>query len=816
MAYPRQLKLEMQQRQLQDIFGNNVIYSGPNPLSLVQSQGTLTNPWVDFTDFVQNLDKLTLIWSTSQTPQGQVPEGEFLPRRGSSTQLTFERAAYDFLKTILVDNVAAPLNQISVRVTDIANGAYIGYVIKSTDLSWCEFNSICTYETSIKQQDEWTQCVQRTLIADPWQGWFNPEPTQYAANSTMPVPKYHPRFSYCTEHRPNGTIVIMWYILGFIGFMATIVFGGTLLYNGLMFLINFIIAIINSIVSAVNTLGGSLSTVSPEPYIDPTSVFSGYAQLYIESAGCGREHPAPLIRDYITNVCTKCGINVDSTTADIFFAPILTVQKSDGITYNEPNPHYNACLFYPQVKRGIRRYSSINLFGPSTLNTTTFYEPLNQPVWALSDMLDHLKKLYNAQWTITSDAAGVPSLYFKRKDFFTNEPPLYDFSVGGADRSKLLEGICYQPTEFTAPASMNGLYQDDPADKCGHENSRFMNGDPLSFNNTINNPLFFGVLDKTSGFGAPKFRLDGSTSDYIYDAGQVVLNGSLLVPSIAGQMDTVFCFVRKYCDYAILLQGETTSLPKVIIWDGMDNNTAPCDNSNAGNPYLNARAMRDKVNIAGTVYTIGKTAYAGTVGSLPMPDINTKYPQQVTPDPTSIPTLIAPATIPEPLAWNFVGRITPTSVVIASYPPETAVIGHSLTPGSPDGKYTVQNYVGSVISTQPAILVNYPMYFQPYYKDSLWDWFHWIDDPYSNPKLHKNWNLKIPLCAEDIVKLGITSKNGIILGDGSAIKLLRNVILDSAFYFQGVITDIEVCYDTGDSDTATAGTGQYIQLKGIV
>jgi len=49
----------------------------------------------------------------------------------------------------------------------------------------------------------------------------------------------------------------------------------------------------------------------------------------------------------------------------------------------------------------------------------------------------------------------------------------------------------------------------------------------------------------------------------------------------------------------------------------------------------------------------------------------------------------------------------------------------------------------------------------------------------------------------------------------NAQKLLYPVLLDTAFYNKGVITSITVGYDTGGNENEQ-GTGQYIQLKGIV
>jgi hypothetical protein len=804
MFYNRQLTIQIRQRQLQDIYGNNIIFTGPNPLSVNATPGTVSTTWTDYTNFTQGLDSIQLSWSTTETPQGTVSEGEFIPKRGVSGTVTFERDAYDFLKSILVNDVAAPLNQVEVRVTDTTNGFYDNYVLKSTDLSWCEFNALCTFDVNLKQEDPYTLCIQRTMIADNSNGWFQDQPVDMTVSRTAPPRKYHPRFSYCTEHRPNATLVVLWYLLSGSSLFALIIAVIILVVDLIFSILNIIIGAVNWLISLAS--GGAISSaVDYLPITNPSSAFTSMAQLYVESAGCGREHPAPLIRDYIQNVCNICQVQVDASTAEIFFAPTITIQKSDGVFYTEPNPHYNACLFFPQVKKGVRRYASINIFGTSTKDTSTFYDTLNQPVWALSDLLDHVKKVYNARWQIITDSTGTPTLHFHRKDWWRDQTPLYDFSVGGADRSKLLEGICYQPTDYTPPASMNGLYQDDPADKCGHEASRQQNGDPLSFNNTTNNPLFHGILDKSSGFGAAKFRLDGASGDYIYDAAQVIANSEFMTFGIFdmfGIMSTVMSCVSEFGDFGVLLQGETTSMPKILIWDGQNHNCGGCDSADCSAPYatfINARAMTSSITIAGVTYELGKTATAGTYPGIGQPDINPRYPAMVNPDPTLI-SLLPPVTLPELLAWDNA----------SAYPPDTHVIGHGLDFGSPRaGVYEVMTLFGTDICSNPALLVNWPMYFNPYYKDTLWDWFHWIDDPYKYPLLHKNWSLKIPLCGEDLNKLAL-------LGDGGGVKLLQSVILDAQFYNLGVITDINVSYDTTNEGSEVPGTGQYIELKGIV
>lgn len=796
MIYPRQLTIQLRHKQLLGLYPDltyayNVIYTGINPVSLSQTPGNVIDPaWHDFTDFVDGLDKIALSWSTTQTVDGEVPAGEFLPKKGISGSLTFETDAMEFIREHLVNDVAATFNEIEVQITDTNTGVYTGYIMKSADLSWCEFNSLCVFELNLKQADQPIQCIQRTMIADNWQGWFQGTPAGG---------KRHPRFSYCVERRPNGVLVLEWFLTMVAATIVTIVY--TVLYP-ILFALYILIGLINDIITAINVLPGISILLIPNPKpATPAAVLNSWATLMLEAAGCGREHPAPLIRDYISNVCDLCGISYDAATVDIFFAPMLTITHSDAVEYTEPNPHYNACLFYPTVNRGIRRFKNWNVFGNTDPDDTTYYDADNQPVWALSDMLDMLKKEYNARWAIKYlidpvTHNPIPYLFFRRKDWWENEPPLYDFSTGGADRSKIVEGICYQQTDFTVPASMNGLYEDDTSDKCGHEASLQYNGVPLSFNNTMVDSHFYGILDKHSGFAAAKFNCDGASTNYLYDAIQMCYSAdflfSLSAPLFLLIQNALATEIQQYTDFAVLLQTETVSKPKILIWDGRETTTP-------GNPYLNARAIRDKINIAGTLYTLGHAAVTGVPGWPGMPDVNPIYPYQVPAAPLILPTLATPSTVSAVAPDNYWDHINA---------PKTKVIGKIGGAPPPTGVYEVNNIFGSVIISNPAVLVNYPTYFNPYFKGTMWDLFHWIDSPRNNPKLHKTWSVKISLCKEDILKLGLTTDND--------QKLLASVLLDTPFYNNGVITEIGVDYGLGSSSGSAPGTGQTIELKGYV
>jgi len=732
------LKIFIRRQQLQNIYGANVVYAGANPQSLSAVPGNVPfNDWVDVTKDVTNLDKLNITWTQNIDSGGNDTPGAFQSKKAVSNSMAFEDGAYQFIKKWLIDDVAAPLNRIEVQILDDTCGYYTSFSIKNTDIRWCEAGTdVCVFNITIKQKDPNWSCIEKTLVTDNWQGWFQQTP----ANG-----KQHPRFSYCVEMRPNGMLIVMWYIIRLCADIAYMIWFGTV---GLIVVINaiiWIINIINDIIGSGTT--GYLSTQSPEQFFE---------NLYLESAGCGREHPAPLIRDYISNVCQKCGVTVTPESVPFFFAPKMDIDSSDGFKSQVDNPYYNACYFNPQLKRGIRRIRNNNLYTGSNFNTTDFYIPENAPILTLDLFLNKIKPVFNAEWTIITDS-GVPTLFFQRKDFFVNKEPLYDFSETGADRGKLLTGICFEWDDVQLPAYCIGVYGQDAMDTCGNEagtaNGQGQMNGLVNFGQTDSNPNYQGILDKTSLFGASKFRLDGASTDYIFDAIQELSNGQMLNPSTIPQMRNLAKVIQKYADYALLLKDEICQLPKILIWDGVD--------------YLNAKCIRTTVPM--------NTFLTPTD---PIPVSNPKYPFLT----TSL-TLVT-------RSWA------------EAYPPETYVLGEAWTPGSAHaGYYAAEDYFGSTTYHAAARLVNYPMYFQPEYLGTLWDYFHWIDDPRYNPGMNMSWKAYIDLCCDDLDKLGL-------IGDGTAAKNLNSILLPFPYYPKGIIKQIGVSYDSSNV------LGKYIEITG--
>lgn len=769
-----QLKLLIKQSDTFNKAGAQIYYDVPSwkaytPMNLDAMTGALMplsrrwpsyGSYIDITNDTSNLYKLKLTWTSERDNAGFVLSGSVNQKKSASGTLSIEGDAYQLLKKWLIDDISAPLNSVDIKIVHEGCGEYLGYTIKSTDLTWCE-NSICSFDVTLKQKDEALNCIRSTMIADNYAHRFE---------DGNGISIKHPRFSYCNEIRPNGMLVVQWFNMAVMTmFLITFMMPFIIVYNTVIVpTVNSIIWVLHKIEDALNAIPGVNVSFNIPNYLDPISagdIKDAIAQMFLEAAGCGRLHPAPLIRTYIDNVCEKCGVKVDADSAPIFYAQQMQVQSSDGKAGWRENPHYMACYFNAPVKRGIRRYRNLGigaLIGYSDLNMDDYYIQDNRPLHTLDTFLDELKGLYNAEWrikTITKNGRTEPYLFFQRKDYYTGAQSgyIYDFSENSADRTKLLKGICYEWNERKTPAYVEGIYEADALDSCANEAKNQMNGF-VSFGNVDANPTFEGKMDKKVAFGATKFRLDGASTDYIFDALQVIINSQLLTGFMLGfAKDIIYPPVHDYADYALLLKDETCTLPKVLIWEpgsGVDN------------------AMCQRHFYAHHDY--------GTE-----PYINYSYNQGM----------------PGHQDWSDLFK----------HKPNTFVIGSSLTfSGHPVGRYLVQDIFHIKVADRPAMLVNYPMYFEPGYIDTLWDWFHWIDDPLKCPVLNQNWTAMIDLCCEDLQE-DVNGKRRLgVLNDASGIALSEKVKLPVPYYGEGTITEIEVSYDPGDE------YGQYIKIKGTV
>lgn len=408
-----------------------------------------------------------------------------------ASQLTFLKGAdYDYIKLRLIDDPNAVQNFIKVVITDDCCDRSYEFKIDAEHIDWCQ--DICTITVDLIEFNENTQaynCLESTLIFDNHNGFQSLQ---------------HPRITYCNELRPD--------ILTHFVMVATILFMTVCLpivapWVIIMQLINLLIAGYNAIpgVTNVNLIGDGDINIFDD-------VRDWFNKIVLFAVGCGRKHPSPLVRDYINNVCAKCGVS--------FTSPIFTDSSS---------LYYNSVYFSAPVKKGVA-YN----------DTTTYWIDENRPLHTGTSLLDELKIPFNADWRIVGNV-----LNFDRKDKFINTNPWIDSADLSDDQ---LISLCFNWSAKKRPAFANFIYNPDAVDWVGSE-AKARWSDIVEWNSPFS-PLQKGEQKVLMPYSPARFRDDGLDEDIlkVYDN----------IP--------FFGFIRDYNGVMIMHSG-TSYTPKLLIWD---------------------------------------------------------------------------------------------------------------------------------------------------------------------------------------------------------------------------------------------------------
>lgn len=461
-------------------------------------------------------------------------EGEFSV--SFTGDLDFTGADYDYLYAKLVAAPNAINNSVVLTfVDDCCSNKEYPFLIKPESLKWCVGK--CELQATAVEYTPDAKayaCIENTLIWDNYNGFQN---------------RAHPRVKYCLEYRPSLLQDLM-IILG----ILTVSMIGTLIpviaivllvvgtINSTITVINMIIGVINNVITAINTLPGisiptinqSMNTITIAGFDDPLEIFRWGLDLFEKVngliSGCGFEHPSPLVRSYIDNVCNKCGVSFQS-----------------GIL-NEPSPskpnhdYYNLVYFNAPIKAG-------------RIDIPYFAKPLvpyiedNKPIHNLKSFLDEVAQPFNAAWDISNSI-----LRFERVDYFKNQIPWFDVTTYPTE---MVISECYEWAKKRRPAYANIGYQRDAVDWCGSEANNLWS-DIVEWNNPVN-PIQKGEFTKLFNFSTARFRGDAIERD--------VLSNYRWAPFGIGQN------IKENEDVMIMNSGTSFS-PKLLIWDGNDINHA--------------------------------------------------------------------------------------------------------------------------------------------------------------------------------------------------------------------------------------------------
>ena len=449
------------------------------------------------------IDKEDYTGSLNASLDISVVEADGMRKKAIAGEFVLSGNAFDLVDLELISDPNGKNKSLPVTIyedsccdTDIL--LFTG-ILRGDSVNWCYGDCQCTV-TFIEQTEESKKidCIKSTLVYDNWNGFQE---------------QAHPRMVYCVEIRPD----FVQYLVLIFGIIFNLVYN--LIYP-LVLAMTIIQGIFDTIIGFINTLGANLSAdigFDSDENTNYLQEYQNFRDLMNENLiGCGRKHPSPLVRDYISNVCDKCGLTWESS-----------------IYKNPESQYYNAVYLSAPVEKGTR-------------DDNVLWIDANHPIKTLDLFLADLAVLHNANYRIINEV-----LYFERHDFFDVGEIFVSFEeLFNAAKTEGKLCLSWRDDEKVSYISMQ--YSGDAVDIVGNEaNRRF--SDIVEWNLPYSE-LQSGHRDVVVPFGTPRFRDDGIDTDILGFFDWVVVGG---MGNIINQFNSV-----------LTLEKGTAFVPKLLLWDG--------------------------------------------------------------------------------------------------------------------------------------------------------------------------------------------------------------------------------------------------------
>jgi hypothetical protein len=241
---------------------------------------------------------------------------------------------------------------------------------------------------------------------------------------------------------------------------------------------------------------------------------------WIERArGCDRKLPSPLITTYLENLTDNCFTGLTDR--------VFTNPSKLGFLLN-------ACIFFAPVQKGI-----------DLQDNTTLYSLTNALNYSGKQFMEFLQKRFNLKWRVNPTGLII-------HHFDESYSPIAMLDLTD------VPDVCCEWTGKKPPSYGNYDFTLDQMDAEGNAARRAYN-DIVEFNSPYS-PAQDGELRRTFGDAAVGFRNDGLRSDDIsqhefwFAPAIILLNVLTSIPN---------------ADDFVLTSEYTTSVPKIIIWDGV-------------------------------------------------------------------------------------------------------------------------------------------------------------------------------------------------------------------------------------------------------
>lgn len=423
-----------------------------------------------------------------------------------SSELTFYDDGYAILKPILIDSISGPTNEVAVDIYDECCGRLVfSGVIRGNGIDWCEPE--CWISAQVIENDPAVTCVKSTIIWDNTNGFLS-QPQK--------------KIRYCIDVRPDFLFAILFVLYAVLN---ALVISIVLPIATSLAPIAFIVLGICLIVCAIPGTDCTSTDCFDSAYTNPLELFDQLRDALQDMNNrllqCQWYHPTALVRDYINNVCSICGLQFQSS--------IL----------NDPSsPYYNLLLFSAQVRKGYK---------PTDSNAYLIND--NLPVETLDTLMNqHLKPMFNGQYWIIGS-----TLIFERKDYLQNTGTWID-SEQLMNSDRIIDNqICFSWIDNERPAFAEYEYSLDASDYIGNEALNRYN-DIVEWNSPPSDAQS-GSLKATQLSSASRFRNDEAGDD----------NFRLLQSN--GLVNAIFSNFFTNSEKLLLLAQHTPFNYKFLIWD---------------------------------------------------------------------------------------------------------------------------------------------------------------------------------------------------------------------------------------------------------
>jgi hypothetical protein len=455
--------------------------------------------------------------------------------RSFSSELVFFDDGYQILKTALIDPVNGYGLKVDVQIFDdcCSEPVFVG-VIRGDAIDWCEPD--CSISTQIIEEDLAYNCLQSKVIPE----------LNFNSNDRVDL-------IYCIEGRPKFLHIIGAILLSIIGFIVSTVL---LPFVIVIIIISTFIYLICSVVALISF--DLTQDDCDDSQTNPANTVDLIQDLIDETVGffdtCNRKHPSVLLRRYLEEGCSQCGLTFSSSI------------------FNPSSIYYNSVLWAASVEKGV----SNTIAGSNIISQ-------NYPIETMETFLDNvLKPTFNGDYAIIGN-----TLVFERKDFFNSTTQWIDGDQLLNDGRIVDNQICYSWIDRERWAFGRFEYNVDALDIIGNE-AKLRFNDIVDFNVPYN-PTQTGQLNVSLPLSPARFRSDDIDGEgTIFDILEV-FQGGFLNLIFGGQ----FANQNKK---AMLLNNHCGFNYKLLIWDGVDRNLATVKN-NYSDSFTGGSVLVDGVNV---------------------------------------------------------------------------------------------------------------------------------------------------------------------------------------------------------------------------